>query len=97
MSPLFLRLEYVGLGIVRHNAFVDGSSRIKVFEYMFGIEEFRINGFWGKKFAADNEYLCRDIPGESQSPDNDTLDENIPGGRRLCCLDFAEQLVENPD
>jgi hypothetical protein len=97
MSPLFLRLKYVGLCIVCQNTFVDGSSRIKVFEYMFGIEKFRINSFRGKKFAADNKYLCRDIPGEPQSPDNDKQDENIPGGRRFCCLDFAEQLVENPD
>jgi hypothetical protein len=97
MPPLLLRMEYISLGIVCHNTFVGGSSGIKVFEYVFRIEELRVNGLRGTKFATNNEYLCRDIPGEPQSLNTDTKDGIIPGGRRFCCLYFVEQLVENPD
>jgi hypothetical protein len=63
MPPLLIRLEYVCLRIVYYDAIVKGNRSIEVFEYVFGIEEFRINGLWSKEFAANNEYLCRDISG----------------------------------
>lgn len=64
MPPLLIRLEYVCLRIVYCDTIVKGSGSIEVFEYVFWIEEFRINGLRSKEFAADNEYLCRDISSE---------------------------------
>lgn len=64
MPPLLIRLEYVCLRIVYCDAFVKGSGSFEVFEYVFRIEEFRINGLRSKEFAANDEYLCRDISGE---------------------------------
>ena len=64
MPPLLIGLEYVCLRIVHCDAFVEGIGSIEVFEYVFGIEEFRINGLRSKEFATNDEYLCRDISGE---------------------------------
>lgn len=64
MPPLLIRLKYVCLRIVYRDAFVKGNGSFEVFEYVFGIEEFRINGLRSKEFAANDEYLCRDISGE---------------------------------
>ena len=64
MPPLLLGLEYVCLRFVYCDTILSGKGSIKVFEYVFGVEEFRINGLRGKEFAANNEYLCGDISGE---------------------------------
>ena len=64
MPPLLLGLEYICLRIVYCDTFVKGEGSIEVFEYVFGVEEFRINGLRSKEFAANNEYLCGDISGE---------------------------------
>ena len=48
----------------RPNWAVRVSSSIKIFEYVFGVEEFGINSLRGKKFAANDKDFCRNISGE---------------------------------
>lgn len=61
VPPLLIRLEYVCLRIASRETLVKVSGSIKVLEYVFGIEEFGINGLRSKEFAANNKYLCRDV------------------------------------
>lgn len=41
------------------------NGRVQVFEHVFGIEEFRVDGFRSQKFSTNNKYLRRDIPSEA--------------------------------
>ncbi len=64
MPPLLIRLEYICLGVVCCDNIVKRNGSFEIFEYVFRVEEFRINSLRSKKFAANNEYLCRDISSE---------------------------------
>jgi len=66
---------------------------------VFGIEKFRVDGFRSQKFTTNNKYLRRDIPSEASVNTTDAVVEceSVPRGRGFRSLDFAEQLVENPD
>lgn len=109
MPPLLTGLENVGCGGGEDGDWDAGGrgggdrGRRKggnVFEDVFGIEELGVDVLGGKESGADYEDFCGDVTMNGWmlgcTRRGSSRMTNIPGRRRLRCLDLGEELAEHP-